>query len=287
MPGPQRSATGSAERGQARARVGPRLRVLSRACWTAPFCPDLGGTGLAAGFARGLARPSRVPNVHPSRRPRHQHQLLGRAHPPGSVLQDVGGVRQVHRVWTQVCGGHAPAPPHRAQGCPWAHTSGPAPRSRDLPTAPRWFCHVDDDNYVNPGGLLQLLSAFSPSQDIYLGRPSLDHPIEATERAQGGGTVSAGPGEGQLGAWRPGVGGRCGGWVRSPDWRLPPPTGDHCQVLVRHRWGRLLPEQRPRPQDEPLGQVIGGRGARAARVGVRRQYSAGADQPAPPAWAAS
>lgn len=52
---------------------------------------------------------------------------------------------------------------------------------------------MDDDNYVNPEGLLQLLSAFSPNQDVYLGRPSLDHPIEATERVQGGGTVSAGP----------------------------------------------------------------------------------------------
>ncbi|XP_032947630.1 beta-1,3-N-acetylglucosaminyltransferase radical fringe isoform X2 [Rhinolophus ferrumequinum] len=54
----------------------------------------------------------------------------------------------------------------------------------------KWFCHVDDDNYVNPRSLLQLLSTFSPSQDIYLGRPSLDHPIEATERVQGGGTVT-------------------------------------------------------------------------------------------------
>ncbi|KAM7068191.1 beta-1,3-N-acetylglucosaminyltransferase radical fringe isoform 2-T2 [Molossus nigricans] len=54
----------------------------------------------------------------------------------------------------------------------------------------KWFCHVDDDNYVNPEGLLQLLSTFSPSQDVYLGRPSLDHPIEATERVQGGGTVT-------------------------------------------------------------------------------------------------
>ncbi|KAK1330705.1 hypothetical protein QTO34_008643 [Cnephaeus nilssonii] len=52
----------------------------------------------------------------------------------------------------------------------------------------KWFCHVDDDNYVNPKGLMQLLSTFSPSQDVYLGRPSLDHPIEATERVQGGGT---------------------------------------------------------------------------------------------------
>lgn len=54
----------------------------------------------------------------------------------------------------------------------------------------KWFCHVDDDNYVNPEGLMRLLSSFSPSQDVYLGRPSLDHPIEATERAHGGGTVT-------------------------------------------------------------------------------------------------
>ncbi|XP_036195905.1 LOW QUALITY PROTEIN: beta-1,3-N-acetylglucosaminyltransferase radical fringe [Myotis myotis] len=54
----------------------------------------------------------------------------------------------------------------------------------------KWFCHVDDDNYVNPEGLMQLLSTFSPSQDVYLGRPSLDHPIEATERVLGGGTVT-------------------------------------------------------------------------------------------------
>ncbi|XP_013002645.1 beta-1,3-N-acetylglucosaminyltransferase radical fringe isoform X2 [Cavia porcellus] len=53
-----------------------------------------------------------------------------------------------------------------------------------------WFCHVDDDNYVNPSGLEHLLSAFSPNQDVYLGRPSLDHPIEATERVQGGGTAT-------------------------------------------------------------------------------------------------
>lgn len=78
-------------------------------------------------------------------------------------------------------------------GGPAGPPPGPTP---GLPPAPRWFCHVDDDNYVNPRGLLQLLSTFSPSQDVYLGRPSLDHPIEATERVPGGGTVSdrAGPG---------------------------------------------------------------------------------------------
>ncbi|XP_029416930.1 beta-1,3-N-acetylglucosaminyltransferase radical fringe isoform X2 [Nannospalax galili] len=62
-----------------------------------------------------------------ARRPHDQHQLLCCAHPPSAVLQDVGGVRQVYRVWTK---------------------------------------------------------------DVYLGRPSLDHPIEATERVQGGGTVT-------------------------------------------------------------------------------------------------
>lgn len=51
---------------------------------------------------------------------------------------------------------------------------------------------MDDDNYVNPESLLHLLSTFSSNQDVYLGRPSLDHPIEATERVQGGGAVSAG-----------------------------------------------------------------------------------------------
>lgn len=64
------------------------------------------------------------------------------------------------------------------------------PQGTGLSSVGRWFCHVDDDNYVNPEGLLHLLSTFSPNQDVYLGRPSLDHPIEATERVQGGGTVS-------------------------------------------------------------------------------------------------
>lgn len=37
-----------------------------------------------------------------SDRERHQHQLLGRPQPPGSVLQDGRGVRQVHRVRQKV-----------------------------------------------------------------------------------------------------------------------------------------------------------------------------------------
>uniref|UniRef100_A0A2I3HMV5 O-fucosylpeptide 3-beta-N-acetylglucosaminyltransferase n=1 Tax=Nomascus leucogenys TaxID=61853 RepID=A0A2I3HMV5_NOMLE len=44
----------------------------------------------------------------------------------------------------------------------------------------RW-CHVDDDNYVNPRALLQLLRAFPLARDVYVGRPSLNRPIHASE----------------------------------------------------------------------------------------------------------
>ncbi|KAJ3607589.1 hypothetical protein NHX12_024640 [Muraenolepis orangiensis] len=54
----------------------------------------------------------------------------------------------------------------------------------------KWFCHVDDDNYVVLPSLLRLLSSYHPSQDVYLGRPSLDHPIEAAERVKSDGSVS-------------------------------------------------------------------------------------------------
>uniref|UniRef100_A0ABI7Z4C7 MFNG O-fucosylpeptide 3-beta-N-acetylglucosaminyltransferase n=2 Tax=Felinae TaxID=338152 RepID=A0ABI7Z4C7_FELCA len=45
----------------------------------------------------------------------------------------------------------------------------------------RWFCHVDDDNYVNPRALLKLLKTFPQTRDVYLGRPSLNRPIRASE----------------------------------------------------------------------------------------------------------
>lgn len=54
----------------------------------------------------------------------------------------------------------------------------------------KWFCHVDDDNYVIIPSLLELLSSYSHTQDVYLGRPSLDHPIEAAERVKSDGSVS-------------------------------------------------------------------------------------------------
>ncbi|XP_037546270.1 beta-1,3-N-acetylglucosaminyltransferase manic fringe [Nematolebias whitei] len=52
----------------------------------------------------------------------------------------------------------------------------------------RWFCHVDDDNYVNPEALLALLSAFPQEGDVYVGKPSLDKPITAHELLQGNAT---------------------------------------------------------------------------------------------------
>ncbi|XP_063149338.1 beta-1,3-N-acetylglucosaminyltransferase radical fringe isoform X2 [Candoia aspera] len=59
-----------------------------------------------------------------------------------------------------------------------------------LESGRKWFCHVDDDNYVNLQSLLRLLSAFSHSQDIYIGRPSLDHPIEAADHIQNDGSTT-------------------------------------------------------------------------------------------------
>ncbi|XP_039200284.1 beta-1,3-N-acetylglucosaminyltransferase radical fringe isoform X1 [Crotalus tigris] len=59
-----------------------------------------------------------------------------------------------------------------------------------LESGQKWFCHVDDDNYVNLKSLLSLLSAFSHSQDIYIGRPSLDHPIEAADHLRNDGSTT-------------------------------------------------------------------------------------------------
>ncbi|NXD82142.1 MFNG acetylglucosaminyltransferase, partial [Halcyon senegalensis] len=44
-----------------------------------------------------------------------------------------------------------------------------------------WFCHLDDDNYLNPWALLKLLSSYSATWDVYLGKPSLNRPIQASE----------------------------------------------------------------------------------------------------------
>ncbi|XKL68405.1 hypothetical protein PGB90_003896 [Kerria lacca] len=42
----------------------------------------------------------------------------------------------------------------------------------------RWFCHFDDDNYVNVPRLLEILSNYNPQVDWYLGKPSIRTPLE-------------------------------------------------------------------------------------------------------------
>ncbi|XP_017453739.1 beta-1,3-N-acetylglucosaminyltransferase lunatic fringe isoform X1 [Rattus norvegicus] len=53
---------------------------------------------------------------------------------------------------------------------------------RFIESGKKWFCHVDDDNYVNLRALLRLLASYPHTQDVYIGKPSLDRPIQATER---------------------------------------------------------------------------------------------------------
>uniref|UniRef100_A0A8B9Z2A0 MFNG O-fucosylpeptide 3-beta-N-acetylglucosaminyltransferase n=1 Tax=Buteo japonicus TaxID=224669 RepID=A0A8B9Z2A0_9AVES len=52
-----------------------------------------------------------------------------------------------------------------------------------------WFCHLDDDNYLNPWALLKLLSSYSATWDVYLGKPSLNRPIRASEMLPNNQTV--------------------------------------------------------------------------------------------------
>lgn len=43
---------------------------------------------------------------------------------------------------------------------------------------PKWWCHLDDDNYVNDDVILRLLNRYDPDkEDIYIGRASLTTPI--------------------------------------------------------------------------------------------------------------
>ncbi|XP_034251595.1 fringe glycosyltransferase [Thrips palmi] len=46
----------------------------------------------------------------------------------------------------------------------------------------KWFCHFDDDNYVNVPRLVRVLGDYSPQQDWYLGKPSTKAPLEIISR---------------------------------------------------------------------------------------------------------
>ncbi|CAG0914759.1 unnamed protein product, partial [Notodromas monacha] len=41
-----------------------------------------------------------------------------------------------------------------------------------------WFCHFDDDNYVNVPKLVKLLGRYDPQENVYLGKPSIPAPLE-------------------------------------------------------------------------------------------------------------
>ena len=56
----------------------------------------------------------------------------------------------------------------------------------------RWFCHVDDDNYLNTDQLVKLLQTYNHTQHWYIGKPSLSHPLEIQSRSKEG--VGTGPG---------------------------------------------------------------------------------------------
>jgi fringe protein len=46
-----------------------------------------------------------------------------------------------------------------------------------------WWCHFDDDNYVNVPALRRLLANFDPSLDYYIGRPSTELPLRVDATA--------------------------------------------------------------------------------------------------------
>lgn len=48
----------------------------------------------------------------------------------------------------------------------------------------KWFCHFDDDNYVNVPRLLEILSNYNPQEDWYLGKPSIRRPLEIMNKDQ-------------------------------------------------------------------------------------------------------
>lgn len=46
----------------------------------------------------------------------------------------------------------------------------------------KWWCHFDDDNYVNIPKLVQLLNQYDPLLDWYLGKTSIKQPLEIEDR---------------------------------------------------------------------------------------------------------
>ncbi|CAG9865557.1 unnamed protein product [Phyllotreta striolata] len=51
-----------------------------------------------------------------------------------------------------------------------------------LNTDKRWFCHFDDDNYVNVPRLVRFLGDYNPKDEWYLGKPSIQAPLEIVKK---------------------------------------------------------------------------------------------------------
>ena len=51
-------------------------------------------------------------------------------------------------------------------------------KGQSAPKWPNWFCHFDDDSFVNFGQLKALVAKFDPDEDHYLGKHSVAHPIK-------------------------------------------------------------------------------------------------------------
>lgn len=65
---------------------------------------------------------------------------------------------------------------------------------------------MDDDNYVNARALLKLLKAFPQTLDVYVGRPSLNRPIHASEPQPHNRTVGPSLAPSGLATWAVGFG---------------------------------------------------------------------------------
>lgn len=49
----------------------------------------------------------------------------------------------------------------------------------------KWFCHFDDDNYVNVPKLVELVTSYDSKDDWYLGKPSIKVPLQIVNRSNG------------------------------------------------------------------------------------------------------
>lgn len=110
---------------------------------------------------------------------------------------------------------------------------------------------MDDDNYVNLRALLRLLASYPHTQDVYIGKPSLDRPIQATERISEHKVVSV-----SQGCTHPEELGRS--WATFATRSLLIAVLLHPEtrpLLVCHRRSWLLHQPRAGPKDGPMGQV--------------------------------